>query len=76
MHLYLGARVPAHDHYFGADIKRWLTERRVASVHTAFSRVPGGGGYVQDALRRGAPRLRALLAEGAMVRGWGGGPAG
>ena len=26
------ARDPAHDHYFGADIKRWLTERRVASV--------------------------------------------
>ena len=68
MHLYLGARDPAHDHYFGADIKRWLTERRVASVHTAFSRVPGGGGYVQDALRRDAQRLRALLADGAMVR--------
>jgi sulfite reductase (NADPH) flavoprotein alpha-component len=33
-----------------------------------FSRIPEGGGYVQDALRRDAERLRALLAQGALVR--------
>ncbi len=49
------------------DIQRWLGEQRLASVRTAFSRVPGGG-YVQDALRRDAPRLRELLARGAIVR--------
>jgi sulfite reductase (NADPH) flavoprotein alpha-component len=33
-----------------------------------FSRVPDGGGYVQDALRRDDARLRELLAGGACVR--------
>lgn len=67
MHLYFGGRDPARDYYFGADIERWRGEQRVASVQTAFSRVPGGG-YVQDALRRDSERLRALLAGGAAVR--------
>lgn len=68
MHLYYGGRDPALDFYFGPDLQRWLGERRLASLHTAFSRVPGGGGYVQDALRRDAPRVRELLAGGAIVR--------
>ncbi|NMM81066.1 oxidoreductase [Acidovorax sp. SRB_14] len=68
MHLYFGARDPARDYYFGPDIQHWLAEQRLASVRTAFSRVPGGGGYVQDALRRDAESLRALLASGAIVR--------
>ena len=33
-----------------------------------FSRVPKGGGYVQDALRRDAEILRGLVAQGALVR--------
>ena len=37
-------------------------------MQTVFSRVPEGGGYVQDALRRDAERIRALLAQGALVR--------
>ncbi len=68
MHLYFGGRDPARDFYFGAEIARWLDEGRLAHVQTAFSRVPDGGGYVQDALRRDAERLRALLAQGAVVR--------
>jgi len=40
----------------------------VTSVRTTFSRVPEGGGYVQDALRRDAGRVRELLAKGALVR--------
>lgn len=67
MHLYFGARDPARDYYFEPEIRRWLGEQRLASVRTAFSRVPGGG-YVQDALRRDRERLRALLAGGAVVR--------
>lgn len=67
MHLYFGGRDPALDFYFEPDIQRWLGEQRLASVQTAFSRVPGGG-YVQDALRRDAARLRELLAGGAIVR--------
>jgi sulfite reductase (NADPH) flavoprotein alpha-component len=76
MHLYYGGRNPAQDFYFDTDIRRWLDEHRLASLRTAFSRVPDGGGYVQDALRRDTPRLRELLAGGAMVRVCGSRPMG
>lgn len=68
MHLYFGARDPARDFYFGDEVERWLGEHRLASLHTVFSRVPQGGRYVQDALRRDGPQLRDLLAGGARVR--------
>ena len=68
MHLYFGGRDPALDYYFGAEIEQWLADRRLASLHTTFSRVADGGGYVQDALRRDAERLRELFAAGAVVR--------
>ncbi len=68
MHLYFGGRDPAQDFYFGPEIQRWLAEGRLASVQTVFSRIPEGGGYVQDALRRDAERIRALVAQGALVR--------
>ena len=68
MHLYFGGRDPARDFYFGPDIQRWLVEGRLATLHTAFSRVPDGGGYVQDALRRDAEHLRERVAQGAIVR--------
>ena len=68
MHLYFGGRDPARDFYFGPDIQRWLAEGRLASLQTVFSRVLDGGGYVQDALRRDAERVRGLLAQGAIVR--------
>jgi sulfite reductase (NADPH) flavoprotein alpha-component len=68
MHLWFGTRDPARDYYFGREIERWQQEGRVASVRTAFSRVPDGGGYVQDALLRDADRVRELIAKGALVR--------
>jgi sulfite reductase (NADPH) flavoprotein alpha-component len=68
LHLYFGGRDTARDFYFGPDIQRWLAEGRLASLHTAFSRIPEGGGYVQDALRRDAERVRGLVAQGAIVR--------
>jgi len=67
MHLYYGARNPELDFYFEPEVLRWLHEQRLASVRTAFSRVPGGG-YVQDVLRRDAAQLRELLRSGAFVR--------
>jgi len=67
MHLYFGGRNPSLDFYFEPEIRRWLDEQRLASVQTAFSRVPGGG-YVQDALRRDATHLGELLQRGACVR--------
>ena len=72
MHLYFGGRDPAQDYFFGPEIQRWLAEGRLASLHTAFSRVPDGGGYVQDALRRDAEHLRQCVAQGAVVRVCGG----
>ena len=68
MHLYFGGRDPARDFYFGAEIQRWLGEGRLATLQTVFSRVPDGGGYVQDALRRDADSLRGLFKQGAIVR--------
>lgn len=68
MYLYYGGRDPALDFYFGLEIQGWLGEGRLATVQTAFSRVPNGGGYVQDAVRRDAERLRGLVAQGAIVR--------
>lgn len=68
MHLWFGSRDPERDYYFSSDIERWRNEGRVATVQTAFSRIPDGGGYVQDALRRDAARVRELLAKGALVR--------
>lgn len=68
MHLYFGGRDPARDFYFGPDMQRWLAEGRLATLQTAFSRVPDGGGYVQDALRRDAERLRDWVTQGAIVR--------
>ena len=68
MHLYFGGRDPARDFYFGPDIQRWLVEGRLATLHTAFSRVPDGGGYVQDAVRRDAEQLRERVTRGAIVR--------
>ncbi len=68
MHLWFGTRDPARDYYFASEIERWHGEGRVTTVRTAFSRVPEGGGYVQDALRRDAGRVRELLANGALVR--------
>lgn len=72
MHLYFGGRDPARDFYFGPDIQRWLAQGRLTTLHTAFSRVPDGGGYVQDALRRDAEQLREQVARGAIVRVCGG----
>jgi sulfite reductase (NADPH) flavoprotein alpha-component len=68
MHLYFGGRDPAQDFYFGPEIERWLGEGRLSSLQTVFSRVPQGGGYVQDALRRDAKRVRIWLSQGAIVR--------
>lgn len=68
MHLYFGARDPARDFYFGPEIQRWLKEGRLTTLQTTFSRIPDGGGYVQNALHRDAERIRALITQGAIVR--------
>lgn len=72
MHLYFGGRDPAQDFYFGTEIRRWLSEGHLASLRTVFSRVPDGGGYVQDALRRDTEQVRRWVTQGAIVRVCGG----
>ena len=72
MHLYFGGRDPSRDFYFGPEIQHWLSEGRLTNVQTVFSRVPDGGGYVQDALRRDAKRVSDLITQGAIVRVCGG----
>lgn len=67
MHLYYGARDPARDFYFGTELQAWQADGHLAGLHTTFSRTPDGG-YVQEALRRDAAQVRALLAQGAAVR--------
>lgn len=76
MHLYFGGRNPEQDFFFDSDIHSWLDQHRLASLQTAFSRVPDGGGHVQDALRRDAAHVRELLADGAIVRVCGSRPMG
>lgn len=68
MHLYFGACDPARDFYFGPEIQQWLAEGRLTTLQTTFSRIPDGGGYVQNALHRDAERIRALITQGAIVR--------
>ncbi len=68
MHLYFGGRDPARDFFFEPQLKAWLQEGRLTRLQTVFSRIPHGGGYVQDALRADATRLRELLAHKAVVR--------
>jgi len=68
MFLYFGARNPDEDFYFGTALRHWLEEGRLSALRTAFSRIKDGGGYVQDALRRDADRLRVLVAKGAVLR--------
>src|SRR5690606_24891867 len=63
-----GARRLVEDINFGTALRHWLEEGRLSALPTAFSRIKDGGGYVQDALRRGAERLRVLVAKGAVVR--------
>lgn len=68
MHLYFGGRDPGQDFYFASELQRWLAQGRLRHLRTAFSRVPHGGGYVQDALRNDAELVRSLMVQGAIVR--------
>ena len=68
MHLFYGTRAPERDFFFGQELQDWQADGRLHSLHTAFSRAPGGGGHVQDALQRNAAQVGALLAGGAHVR--------
>ena len=67
MHLFVGARHPAHDLFFGEELQAWLADGQLTRLHTAFSRVAPGR-YVQDLLHEEGTSIAALLAQGAQVR--------
>jgi sulfite reductase (NADPH) flavoprotein alpha-component len=71
MHLWFGARNPASDFLYEGDLELWLAERRLAGLHTAFSRVAERA-HVQDRLSADAETVRSLVAKGAQVMVCGG----
>lgn len=68
MYLYYGTRDCKRDFYFGKELKDWQTQGNLRELHTTFSRMPDGGGYVQNAVQRDAQQIRTLLEKGALVR--------
>lgn len=68
MYLYYGTRDCNLDFYFGAELKDWQAQGHLRELHTTFSRMSNGGGYVQEAVRRDAQKIRTLLEKGALVR--------
>lgn len=66
MHLFLGARHPDSDLYYGEELRDWEGDGRLASVTTAFSR-GASRVWVQDALRSDADRVADLVRQGAQV---------
>ena len=66
IHLYFGAKHPDSDLFYASELQGWQDDRRLASVTTAFSRLPARR-WVQDALRADAERIARLMEEGAQV---------
>ena len=71
MHLWFGARHPQADFLYADDLSRWQADKRLTSLHTAFSRM-GRRHYVQDALHEDAEAIRRLIADGARIMVCGG----
>ncbi|MGB8812709.1 MAG: PepSY domain-containing protein [Paracoccaceae bacterium] len=64
--LYFGARDPASDYLYQADLQQWQAEGRLTRLVTAFSRVRARA-YVQDRLQADAVRLRDQISRGGQV---------
>ncbi|MDE3079159.1 MAG: PepSY domain-containing protein [Paracoccaceae bacterium] len=71
MHLYFGGRDPKSDFLYAEEIESWLTERRLTSLTTAFSRISDRA-YVQDRIVEDAHRLRTMIERGAQIMVCGG----
>ncbi|WP_159995109.1 flavodoxin domain-containing protein [Roseomonas sp. 18066] len=65
--LIFGERFSAHSHFHRHEMAGWQAEGFLDRLDLAFSRDGGAPRYVQDALAAEAPRLRAWLAEGAVI---------
>lgn len=71
MHLYFGGRDPRSDFLYAEEIESWLTERRLTSLTTAFSRISDRA-YVQDRIEEDAHRLCKMIERGAHIMVCGG----
>jgi hypothetical protein len=71
MHLWFGARHPQADFLYAEELTHWQSDKRLTSLHTAFSR-KGRRHYVQDALREDAEAIRRLMADGGRIMVCGG----
>lgn len=66
MHLYFGARNAEDGFLYREELDRLVSDRRLSTLTTAFSRAASKA-YVQDRLLADAARLRELVAQGAQI---------
>jgi sulfite reductase (NADPH) flavoprotein alpha-component len=71
MHLYFGARDPQSDFLYEAELRKWLADKRLTTLNTAFSRATDRA-FVQDKIAADAVALRSLIAHGAQIMVCGG----
>ena len=64
MYLYWGGRDPDSDFLYEGELTYYLSERRLSSLRTAFSRIRSGG-YVQDRVAAEASIIRDLVVRDA-----------
>ena len=65
--LLFGERHAASDLYFGDEIRAWQADGTLQRLDLAFSRDPGDGRYVQDALREAGDALQQWIDDGAVL---------
>jgi sulfite reductase (NADPH) flavoprotein alpha-component len=66
IHLYFGARDPQSDYLYEAELRTWLSDKRLTRLVTAFSRATDRA-YVQDRIASDADAVRTLVARGAQI---------
>lgn len=71
IHLYWGGRSPNADFLYKEDLMQCQQDRRLASLHTVFSRISGGR-YVQSELLADKAPISGLLSQGAQIMVCGG----
>jgi sulfite reductase (NADPH) flavoprotein alpha-component len=66
MYLYWGGRLASADFLYQPELQRYLAEKHLTQLHTAFSRSEAPA-YVQDALQQDAEHIRALMQAGGQI---------
>lgn len=66
MYLYWGGRNPQSDFLYQPELGRYLEDRRLTGLNTAFSRTQERA-YVQDKIIEDAPDVRQMIEKGAQI---------